>query len=427
MEKITKLKLYPHQIEAVNYLKQFNNCLIGDDMGLGKTFEGSEMLDYYNNSINLVVCQKSKINDWINHFEKYYDVYVWNLTKKNELNSFLDDNSLQSKDFISVGVINYDLLIRRTELLSLVNFTLLLDESSEIKNEHSKRGKFVLKMNPKNVILLSGTPMNGKFEELWSQLRLLGWNISRELFDTQYMDYKVDYSLGFPKKVFLGYKNKDRLLRKLRDYGGVFRKTEEVFTLPQQIYKEIKIPASTNYLKYAKNHYLSLPNKVMVGDNPLSDRLNKKELCGIYSQEKIQAYRDLINSTNDRIIVFYNYIAELEVLEKVTNRPISYINGSKKDLVNYDTKENSITFVQYQAGSMGVNLQKANRIIFFTPPDGNSIHFEQAMKRIHRIGQMKTCFYYYLIVENSIEENIYETLDIRKYINQELFRKENEK
>ena len=426
MEEISKLKLYPHQEKAIEYLKQFKSCLIGDDMGLGKTFEGSEMLNYYANNINLVVCQKSKITDWLNHFKQYYDFYVWDLTKKKELYSFIDDNLLQSKDFISVGVINYDLLIRRPELFNLTNFTLLLDESSEIKNEHSKRGKFVLKMNPKNVILLSGTPMNGKFEELWSQLKLLGWQISRELFDNQYMDYKTDYSLGFPRKVFLGYKNKERLLRKLHDYGGVFRKTEEVFELPQQLHQEIKIPTSKNYLKYEQKHVLSLPTKVMVGDNPLTDRLNKKELCGIYSLEKVQAYQDLINSTNDRMIVFYNYVAELETLEKVTNKPMSYVNGSKKDLTNYEEKENSITFVQYQSGSMGINLQKANRMIFFTPPDGNSIHFEQAMKRIHRIGQNKTCFYYYLIVENSIEEEIYKTLDVRKYFNQELFRKENE-
>ena len=90
-----KINLYPHQIEAVEYLKQFNNCLIGDDMGLGKTFEGSEMLDYYNNKINLVVCQKSKVNDWINHFNKYYDFKIFDLTDKKQLTSFIDGNIIE--------------------------------------------------------------------------------------------------------------------------------------------------------------------------------------------------------------------------------------------------------------------------------------------------------------------------------------------
>lgn len=382
------------------------------------------MLNYYHNKINLVVCQKSKVNDWIDHFKKYYDYYIWNLTNKKELESFIDDNLLQSNDFISLGVINYDLLIRRPELLELENFTLLLDESSEIKNEHCKRGKYILKMKPKNVILLTGTPINGKFEELWSQLKLLGWNISRDLFDRQYLEYKIDMTLGYPRKVRIGYKNKERLLRKLREYGGVFRKTEEVFELPPKVSQIVNIAQSKEYKTYQKKRIIDIEGKTLVGDMALTNRLNERQLCGVYSKEKLQAYQDLITSTNDRFIVFYNFTEELERLLKVTDRPKSYINGSSKDLTSYENEENSVTFVQYQAGSMGLNLQKANRIIYFSPPDGNSIFFEQSQKRIHRIGQDKTCFYYYLMVENSIETEIYETLDVRKEINLELFKKE---
>ena len=422
-----QIKLYPHQVEAINYLKQFDNCLIGDDMGLGKTFEGSEMLDNYNNKINLVVCQKSKVGDWLEHFNKYYNVKYLplNLTNKKELDEFITYFNISNEfDFGFIGVINYDLLIRRPTLLELDDFTLLLDESSEIKNEHSKRGKFILKMKPKNVILLTGTPMNGKFEELWSQLKLLGWNISRDLFDKQYLDYKIDMSLGFPKKIKLGYKNKDRLLRKLHEYGGVFRKTDEVFTLPQTVHQPIYIEQSKEHIKYIKSHVLSINGELLLGDTPIVDRINQRKLCGMYSKEKLGAFKDLINSTNDRIIVFYNFIEELNQLEKLTDRPKSYVNGSIKDLSAYETEENSITFVQYQAGSMGLNLQKANRIIYFTPPDGNSIYFEQSQKRIHRIGQNRTCFYYYLVVKDSIEEKIYKNLDVKKEINFELFKKE---
>ncbi len=420
-----KINLYPHQIEAVEYLKQFNNCLIGDDMGLGKTFEGSEMLDYYNNKINLVVCQKSKVNDWINHFNKYYDFKIFDLTDKKQLTTFIDGNIIEHAilDHL-VGVINYDLLIRRPELLNLKKCTLLLDESSEIKNERSKRGKFILKMKPKNVILLTGTPMNGKFEELWSQLKLLGWNISRDLFDKQYLDYKIDMSLGFPRKIKLGYKNKDRLLRKLHEFGGVFRKTEEVFTLPGVIHQPIYVEQSNDHKKYMKTHVLNINGELLLGDTPIVDRINQRKLCGMYSKEKLEVFKDLINSTNDRIVVFYNFVEEQKQLEKLTDRPKSYVNGSIKDLSAYETEENSITFVQYQAGSMGLNLQKANRIIYFTPPDGNSIYFEQSQKRIHRIGQNRTCFYYYLLIKESIEEKIYKDLDVKKEINFELFKKE---
>jgi len=385
------------------------------------------MLNYYNNKVNLVVCQKSKVNDWVEHFRKYYlnNYLIKDLTNRKELEEYISFTNMSNEfEFNQLGVINYDLLIRRPELLELENFTLLLDESSEIKNERTKRGKFILKMKPKNVILLTGTPMNGKFEELWSQLRLLNWNISRDLFDRQYLEYKIDTTLGYPRKVRIGYKNKERLLRKLREYGGVFRKTEEVFKLPRKVAQMINIPQSKIYQKYQKSKIIEIDNKLLVGDMQFTNRLNQRMLCGAYSEEKLQVFQDLVNSTNDRIIVFYNFNEELLRLEKVTEKPKSYINGSIKDLTNYENEENSVTFVQYQSGSMGLNLQKANRIIYFSPPDGNSIYFEQSQKRIHRIGQDKTCFYYYLTIDNSIETEIYETLDIRKEINFELFKKE---
>ena len=383
------------------------------------------MLKYYKNDLNLVVCQKSKVKDWVEHFKKYYQQYItYDLTDKKQLEEYL---SHKWHRWI-VGIINYDLLIRRPELQQLHNFTLLLDESSEVKNETSKRAKYILKMKPSNVILLTGTPINGKFEELWSQLRLLGWGIRKELFHNQYMDYKIDRTQGFPRKVFTGYKNKDRLLKKLHDYGGVFRKTEEVYTLPQQIDIPLKIAKTSQYERFCKTKYILLGDTEIVGDTVLNERLNKRLLCGVYNKEKLQAFKDLVNSTNDRLIVFYNFNAELDELVKlVGDKPISYINGSKKDLTAYEDCENSITFVQYQSGSMGLNLQKANRMIYFTPPDGNSIYFEQSKKRIHRLGQDKSCFYYYLIDENSVEEEIYETLGIRREISDELFKKEGEK
>ena len=69
---------------------------------------------------------------------------------------------------------------------------------------------------------------------------------------------------------------------------------------------------------------------------------------------------------------------------------------------------------------MGLNLQKANKIIYFTPPLGSEI-FEQSKKRIHRVGQEKPCFYYYLTCKGSIEEKIYKTLAMRRDYTDKLF------
>ncbi|WP_225868762.1 SNF2-related protein [Companilactobacillus kimchii] len=129
-------------------------------MGLGKTFVGSEKLWELNTPFNLVICQKSKINDWIDHFNEYYsDDYQVIRYSKQPISTIPTD---------SILVVNYETAWRRPELLKLRNFTLMLDESSKIKNERSNQSKFILKLKPENVILLSGTPTGGKYEELWS-------------------------------------------------------------------------------------------------------------------------------------------------------------------------------------------------------------------------------------------------------------------
>lgn len=416
------IKLYPHQEKALEELKGLNKCALYWDMGLGKTFGGSEKMHQLGAKVNLVICQKSKIDDWVEHFQTHYKgVWVFNLTNKKDFRDFVN-YPLLFETFI--GVINYELAFRRSELAKLEDFTLMLDESSLIQNENSKRSKFILKkLHPKNVILLSGTPTGGKYERLWSQLHLLGWKIKKKMFYNQYVRYHYDDVNGFPLMVIDGYKNEERLKRKMREYGCNFLKTDEVFDLPEQICQTIKVDTTKEYRKFRKDCIITIDDVELVGDTTLTKMLYERQLCGQYNKAKLEAFRDLVESTNDRLIVFYNFTEELEALCKIawdSDRPVSVVNGKQKDLLPYENVETSITFIQYQAGAMGLNLQKANKIIYFTPPLSSEL-FEQSKKRIHRIGQEKPCFYYYLTCKGSIEEKIYRTLAMRRDYTDALF------
>ena len=213
------MQLYPHQQTALEKTAHFNRVAYYLDMGLGKTFVGSEKANSYPEKI-VLVCQKSKIDDWVNHFREHYSFTVFDLTNKKQLEEFTGTIGK------CVGVINYDLVFRRSYFAYISGFTLMLDESSNIQNETAKRSKFILKMKPENVILLSGTPTAGKYEKLWSQLRLLGWNISKDLFYKQYveMEWIEDHSSGFKIPHIVGYKNVDRLKMKLAEHGAIFMK-----------------------------------------------------------------------------------------------------------------------------------------------------------------------------------------------------------
>lgn len=426
MIRISVIEFYPHQKEALDNSENENRVAYYHDMGLGKTFTGAEKLIRLAGKTNLVVCQKSKIDDWIEHFNTYYSeqCLVYNLTKKTDFSKFAN---LSLQNICSIGIINYDLLFRRLELSKIQFDTLMLDESSLIQNETSKRSKFILnKLNFKNVILLSGTPTHGKYENLWSQIQLLGWNISKDLFWNHYVDFEWKRDNGFPMRVVKGYKNVERLKLKLRKYGAQFLKTEEVLSLPEMIEQQIKIPITKEYKKFRKDSIVEIDGQLLVGDTTLTKILYERQLCGHYNNDKLSAFRDILESTEDRLIVFYSFNNELTQLKKIAtdlNRPCGEVNGHEKNLEPYEKYNNSITFVQYQAGAMGLNLQKANKIIYFTLPlgKGSCGLWEQSKKRIHRIGQNQPCFYYYLLCQNSIEERNLKMLKLGKELTDNLF------
>ena len=420
------LKFYPHQQQALKDTEGLNRVAYFLDMGLGKTFVGAEKAVRLKSQVILIVCQKSKVEDWFIHFDDNYDCRLYDLTKKKDFFNFLHDPL--HPDVSSVGIINYELAWRRKDLLNLENFTLMLDESSLIQNTKAKQTKFILKLNPSNVILLSGTPVGGKYENLWSQLHLLGWNISEDLYLKQYVNWTLteDDGSGVRHKIVNKddpYVNVDRLKRKMREHGSVFMKTEEVFDLPEQVFQKIRVDKSKEYARFMKDCIIQIGEEELIGDTTLTKLLYARQLCGHFNQDKLTAFKDLLQSTEERLIVFYSFNAELEVLKdicKECEKPVSEVNGHNKDLQAYETEQNSVTLVQYQAGSKGLNLQKCHRIIYFTLPL-SSEDFEQSKKRIHRIGQEQTCFYYLMICKGSIEERILKTLEERKDFTDELF------
>ena len=389
-------------------------------MGLGKTFIGSERLRLYGKRVNIVVCQKSKIKDWCEHFKEHYTDYaVFDLTNKKDMQTFIT-----YPIYKCIGIINYELAYRREELRKLKDFTMMLDESSMIKNETAKRTKFILSLKPSHTILLSGTPTDGKYEFLYSQLRLLGWKITKTAYYNRYIKTELRSYGGPMFRVVTGYKNVSELKAKLKEYGAVFAKAEEVIKLPEKKFIKEYSTVSSDYKKFMKDRVIKIDDKELTGDSTLSKRLYARMLCSAYSKDKISRLIDLVNSTSDRVIIFYNFNTELEALRKVLfDRPISIVNGQVKDLKAYENNDNSVTLIQYQAGAMGLNLQKANRIIYFSLPERSEL-FEQSKARICRIGQEKQCYYHIMMCRKSVEEKIYECLLMRKDYTDELFRKE---
>ena len=419
------MNLMSHQYVVLKDTEQHNRVAYYLDMGLGKTYVGAEKMIQLGKSVNLVICQKSKVNDWVQHFRTNCCVTAFDLTQKKQYEEFWGTVGC------FVGVINYELAWRRKDLLLLKDFCLMLDESSLIQNKSAKQTKFILKLKPSHVILLSGTPVGGKYENLWTQLHLMGWDISEKLYEKQYVNWKTIEAGGMVHKIVdkgNPYKNTERLKRKMREHGAIFKKTEECFQLPEQTFTKVMIKPIKEYWKFQKDCIVTVDGYEVIGDTSLTKLLFSRQLCGHFNKDKLEAFRDLVESTNDRLIVFYSFNNELMALKKICHdlgRPTSEINGHCKDLTAYEQESNSVTLCQYQSASKGLNLQKCSRIIYFTLPL-SSEDFEQSKKRIHRIGQEKPCFYYLMICKGTVEEQILQTLEARRDFTDELFKERNE-
>ena len=387
--------------------------------GLGKTFIGSEHVASIakDDEDIIVVCQKSKVCDWVEHWRTHYRRPVCDYTRK-------DPKNPKHMSHGMVTVVNYDLLWRRP-IFKEWRAHLILDESSMIQNESTKRTKFVLSMHPLTVTLLSGTPVSGKYENLWSQIQLLGWKLPKQTYWDNYVRWhsEVFYSRSFPVKIVDGYKNVDMLKEGLRKHGAVFMRADEAVTLPDTVENTIKVRANPDYRKFMRDRLIVINGEELVGDTPLTTLLRARQLCGIYAVEKMDAMADILASTHDKVVIFYNFKAERAMLEtachKAGRKPYA-ICGEVKQEREFHESDDGVLLVQYTAGSMGLNLQDCNRIVYYTPPLSCDL-FMQSKARIRRIGQKRTCFYTYLVVEGSIEEHIYEVLARKEDYTLDLF------
>lgn len=422
------MKLLKHQAEALDYLRAFDNSGIYHPMGSGKTYTGSERAVEYGGPI-LVACQKSKIDDWTKHFRENYEEWeTSDLTNAKNLEAFV-----ASKNEKRVGVISYDTLWRRESLAKMKGLTLVCDESSLISNETAKRTKALLKMKKQgrleHVVLLSGTPIDGKYERLISQCRLLGWNVSKKEFYDRYVITDDMYLPGQfrPIQVVRDYKNVDELKERLRNLGAHFLTVEDCLkSLPSQTFIKMETKAPSAYKKMERDSICEIGGEELVGNDVLSKRLYLRQICGQYNDRRYEAIKELLETTEERVLIFYNFSAErdrlIEVCESL-KKPVSEISGRRKDLTAYENEENSVVVLQYQAGAMGLNLQKSRIIIYASLPE-KSEFYEQSKSRTWREGQTRPCLYYVCKCPGTIEDDIEEALSRKKDLTEFLFERD---
>lgn len=431
-----KKELYDFQRQALDKIQDRDNAALFWQMGAGKTVSSIELTEReaWNTPTLICLVLKSTVSQWIDELKEQTDRQVFNgykKSKKDGIKPFIDATGRKAL------VIGYDAYKAKSaaELRQYINdnaeqVTMICDESSLIGHMTSERTKAVMKTKTKHRLLLSGTPATGgKMEAMIPTMNMLGWNITKEKFLQQFCHV---YEWTDPTRPWMtipiiqGYKNIDKLREGLKEHGGSFITMEEAgVQLPATTEQIISIQTPPEYKKFMKHGIVKIGDQEIIGENNLTKMLYSRQICSVYNPAKAAALEELLEQAGDEmVIVFYNWTAELRILQSVCgklHRPMSLINGQTKDTKNYQAgTPGTVILCQYQAASMGLNLQKARICIFYSQCLSYS-DYEQAKARIHRIGQSRNCNFYNLICSDSIEEDILETLEQRKDYTEQLF------
>lgn len=120
---------------------------------------------------------------------------------------------------------------------------------------------------------------------------------------------------------------------------------------------------------------------------------------------------------NHKVLVFSNFVGFLDVIrrhlvDRGHGERILQLTGETKnrqELVDrfQQDPEKRIFLISIKAGGLGLNLTAAD-YVFIADPWWNAAIEQQAIDRVHRIGQKNPVFAYRLIARDTVEEKMME-------------------
>lgn len=411
--------LYTYQQKIVDDLKFLNASALFMGVGTGKSITSlalyeQKVIQKKCNKL-LIICLCAKINEWKIDCEKYFPF---------SKTIILDGKKQNKKAFISndfdIAIINFEKTWRSEDLLLIKeNFYIIIDESHRCKSPDTKVGKFIriLGLQTPYKCILTATPMNNGYIDLYNQLYFLGLlDMSFTRFKETYCIEQIMYFAGIkPFKKIIDYKNTEEIDLIVSKYARYYERKIDDSLVPEQVV--IPFELDKQYHKILKTRVY----KDISLDKVSSKRLGLKSLCSgtimgkalidekgeldrLYqlNDYKIKWVKTFLEDFNERVVIFYNYDHQREQLYdmcKQLKRPVARYCGNYKEEEIFNDNDDAVILVQYKSGSTGIDwLKKAYVSIFYSLPD-SYIDFEQAKGRTFRVGQTRKPLYYLLIAK----------------------------
>lgn len=434
---LIRTKLFPYQKEGILFALKAGRCLLADDMGLGKTIQAIAAVELMEKekmiSKVLIVCPTSLKYQWKTEIEKFSDksvtVVEGNLLKREVLYS---DESFYK--IISYNVVKSDVGIINAAGYDMV----ILDEAQRIKNWKTKVAQNVKKIKSTYAIVLTGTPLENKLEELYSILQFVDSFKLGPLYH-----FLEAHQISNETGKVTGYKNLNKIGALLSDVVLRRTKKEVLAQLPARTDKNLFVTMtekqSSLHKEYAEAVVKIVAKWKRFGFLNEKDRqqlmifLNMMRMvCDstfILDQEtrhdtKIDEMMNILetffSSGDEKAVVFSQWerMTRLVALElDKRNIQYEYLHGGvpskeRKSLFeNFNKNPLSRVFLSTDAGGIGLNLQTASLLINLDIP-WNPAVLEQRIGRIYRLGQKRNVSIINLVSSGTIEHRM---LDVLKF------------
>lgn len=407
------INLYQYQIEYLGHLPA--RAIMAADTGTGKTFMA---LAHYDNLCRqgkpygvhpplLILAPASKVRtgDWEREITEYfgegsepeYQIYSYEKFSRNPtLAQHRKGKRAIWHDFAPDR--KYD----------GVEHAVIADECHRAKNPQSGIGKAVwyAAKDASFFVGLSATPLPNGWIDFANYSKIWGFVKNKTEFKKRYV-HEVNYK-GFPE--IKGYWHENEMAQQWQSISKRLTKAQ-ANDLPARNFVGVDFKRPGEYVK------MILERKNADGDLLDTAASLAHALRQTLTKPKLGYLDDLIDGTDENIVIFYNYISEREALLKMlgtkhSDRRIYRQDGERHELPSkkqWPDVKRSITLSHYRSGSTGVEMTYATQVVYFSPTYSYADYI-QSLGRVHRQGQTKKTTFYNFRTPNSIEEDVYECI-----------------
>jgi SNF2 family DNA or RNA helicase len=409
-------ELRPYQQRGVAWLAFLRDAglgaLLADDMGLGKTLQALCAL----RGRALVVCPTSVLHGWAEQARRFRPqarICVYHGAGR-----ALDERA-------DVTLTSYALLRLDADVLGAVKWDCaVLDEAQAIKNPDSQVARAAYRLQAAFRLTLTGTPVENRLEELWSQLHFL----NRDLLGS-----RAHFEERYARPIAAGEPGVAAALReRLRPFVLRRLKAEVAPELPPRteavLHCELSDAERAVYDAVRAATRSDLVERLQAGGSVLEalEALLRLRQAACHSalvpgqhaesSTKLEVLGDALAEAvaeGHKALVFSQWTSLLDLVEpELRTRELGYgrLDGSTRDRgAVVDAFQASdgppVLLISLRAGGTGLNLTAADHV-FLLDPWWNPAVEAQAADRAHRIGQERPVFVYRLVALGTVEERI---------------------